>query len=204
MRNFSLGLLSLCLLASCGTGADKEADKTAAAPAETAAFTSKNTDAFNQSFDHLLSTYYSLRDAFVEYDTAKVNSASQELSADAGSVKLEELKTDSTGTQRGTAKKYADTVKLAAGRIQSEGNWEKKQRSFETLSDAMFHLARTVKYDKQKIYVQHCPMAFNNEGASWISSSSEIVNPYMGKKHPKYKAAMLECGEIPDSLDLRQ
>lgn len=39
------------------------------------------------------------------------------------------------------------------------------------------------------VYKQYCPMAFNNTGASWFSSSKEILNPYFGDK-------MLKCGRI--------
>lgn len=39
------------------------------------------------------------------------------------------------------------------------------------------------------IYKQYCPMAFNNTGASWFSSSKEILNPFFGNK-------MLKCGRV--------
>lgn len=39
------------------------------------------------------------------------------------------------------------------------------------------------------IYKQHCPMAFNNRGASWLSSSKDVLNPYFGDK-------MLKCGRV--------
>jgi len=45
-------------------------------------------------------------------------------------------------------------------------------------------------------------MAFNDsDEAYWLSNSREIVNPYLGKKHPRYKAGMLACGDLTDSLD---
>jgi hypothetical protein len=44
-------------------------------------------------------------------------------------------------------------------------------------------------------------MAFNdNETAFWLSDNREVVNPYLGKKHPKYASGMLHCGEVKDSL----
>jgi len=39
------------------------------------------------------------------------------------------------------------------------------------------------------IYKQFCPMAFNNKGASWISTSRDVLNPYFGDK-------MLKCGRV--------
>jgi hypothetical protein len=38
---------------------------------------SNNPDVFNQSFENLLGSYYDLKDALVEYDTAKANLASK-------------------------------------------------------------------------------------------------------------------------------
>ncbi len=39
-------------------------------------------------------------------------------------------------------------------------------------------------------------MAFNDAGAYWLSKTSDIKNPYYGKK-------MLTCGEVKDSIDFR-
>jgi hypothetical protein len=43
------------------------------------------------------------------------------------------------------------------------------------------------------IYKQYCPMAFNNTGAYWLSSSDQIRNPYFGDK-------MLKCGRIDKEI----
>ena len=197
MRYLSLVLLFFVVLQSCG-GPDEKA--VASDQITAPAFVSRNPDTFNRPFEHLLTTYYSLRDAFVEYDTAKINAVSKELAAEAGNIPVDDLK-DSSGVVKITAKDGAATVENAGREIAMQADFTRKQRQFQTVSDAMYELVRTVKYDKQKIYHQHCPMAFDNQGAYWISSSNEIVNPYMGKKHPKYRSAMLECGDIPDSLD---
>lgn len=42
-------------------------------------------------------------------------------------------------------------------------------------------------------YVQHCPMAFDNAGADWISDDEQIRNPYFGD-------LMLKCGMVTDEL----
>jgi hypothetical protein len=58
-------------------------------------------------------------------------------------------------------------------------------------------------YDAAPVYVQTCPMAFrDSEPASWLSDSREILNPFLGRRHPKYGAGMLHCGELTDSLGL--
>ncbi|MBP1841315.1 efflux RND transporter periplasmic adaptor subunit [Formosa algae] len=40
----------------------------------------------------------------------------------------------------------------------------------------------------QKVYVQFCPMANQNDGGYWLSLSADILNPYYGER-------MLTCGE---------
>ncbi|MDF1754508.1 MAG: efflux RND transporter periplasmic adaptor subunit [Verrucomicrobiales bacterium] len=44
-----------------------------------------------------------------------------------------------------------------------------------------------------KVNEAFCPMAFNDEGASWLVGDDEINNPYFGAK-------MLKCGEIKETL----
>jgi Cu(I)/Ag(I) efflux system membrane fusion protein len=47
--------------------------------------------------------------------------------------------------------------------------------------------------DHSAWFVQFCPMAFDNTGASWLAPSEEISNPYFG-------AMMLRCGEVRQQL----
>ena len=164
--------------------------------------TSKNSAAFNDSFQKLLTSYYSLKDALVEADTVKANAASRELAVYADSLKITEIKSDSSGGIQETAKNYAGTINGSALGFAGEKELSAKKKEFQMISDAMYDLVRTVKYDGEKIYHQHCPMAINDDTeAYWLSNNSAVVNPYLSKKHPKYKDAMLGCGDVTDSLD---
>ena len=42
-------------------------------------------------------------------------------------------------------------------------------------------------------YVQHCPMAFDNAGADWVSDEALIRNPYFGD-------LMMKCGYVAEEL----
>ncbi|MCP4450592.1 MAG: DUF3347 domain-containing protein, partial [Planctomycetes bacterium] len=42
-------------------------------------------------------------------------------------------------------------------------------------------------------YQFHCPMAFDNQGASWLQNVNDIKNPYFGDM-------MLKCGELTDVI----
>jgi hypothetical protein len=76
-----------------------------------------------------------------------------------------------------------------------------RRRAFGMVGDALRDFLLKSGYDAGKVFVQTCPMAFNDsEAASWLSDSREIINPYLGRRHPKYGAGMLHCGELTDSL----
>jgi len=172
------------------------------APKQEALAISKNSEAFNESFEKLLSGYFSLKDAITAYDTTRANAAAKELVGFADSLKTNEIKGDSTGVLKQTATDFANTISGSAKGLIGEPDLTKKKREFQLISEGLYNLVRTVKYDRQKLYHQHCPMAFNDEEeAWWISNSNKIVNPYLGTKHPKYKATMEGCGDITDSLD---
>jgi hypothetical protein len=153
-----------------------------------------NSGDFNKSFNQLLASYYLLKDAFVASDTLKVNDAARGLLVDADSLKVNEIKGDSTGAIRETARSFTTTIGSSATAIIGEKDIEGKRRELNMITDALWSLTRTVKFDGQKVYYQFCPMAFKNQGAYWLSNGREIRNPYFGNK-------MLTCGETADSVD---
>jgi len=161
---------------------------------------SGKTDAFTTGMSSLMTTYYSLRDAFVNWDTVAVNKAATEIQAKADGLPIGDFKADINLVN--TAKSFSESVSAEAKGIVGETNIEQKRRSFHTLSEHLYNLIRTVQYTGEVIYHQRCPMAFNDdEEAFWLSNSNKIMNPYLGTSHPKYKASMLHCGDISDSLD---
>lgn len=177
----------------------KEESAQPEAPKQQPLAQSKNSDAFNKPFNDMLNSYFQLKDALVDWDTAKATSSATMLADLAGKIPFDELKGDTTITA--TAKSFAGSVVAEAQGVAGEAAIEEKRRSFYTLSENLFNLLRTVKYDQQVVYYDKCPMAFNDsETAYWLSNSKEIINPYLGNKHPKYKAGMLGCGEIEDSV----
>jgi hypothetical protein len=200
MKQVLFLFFSLLLLLACNN-TDKPAAETPAEETKPLSV-SKNSEAFNMAFENMLNAYLLVKDALVEYDTAKANTASRALSTLADSLNVDAIKGDTSGTIIAAAKTFAGTIAGSAKGLAGETDLVKKKKEFQMISDAFYDLVRIVKYDRRKIYHQHCPMAFNDdEGADWISISSEIVNPYLGKKHPKYKDGMLHCGDVTDSLD---
>jgi len=154
----------------------------------------EHTNVFNDSYNQLLAAYVALKDGLVASDTAVAAAAARQLATAADSLKLSEIKGDTTGFIRKTAKDIAGSITRSAQVIAAEGDLNAKRKEFEIIADAMWSLTRTVKYDGKKLYWHYCPMAFNNRGAYWMSTSAEVLNPYFGD-------AMLHCGSVEDSLD---
>jgi len=96
-----------------------------------------------------------------------------------------------------TARSFSETITGSALGLAGEKNIEDKRREFEMISDALWSLTRTVKYQGEKVYYQFCPMAFENKGAYWLSKEVNIRNPYFGEH-------MLTCGSTQDSLEYKK
>jgi len=165
------------------------------APKDQALRISKNSPAFNNAFDSLLAQYFGVRDALVDADTLKADQAAYNLGAKADSLPIRLLKGDSGIIL--TAKSVAAAVSGDAKGFSSEGGLEGRRKSLNVLTDDMYNLIRAIHYDEAKIYQISCPMAFKDSTAgTWLSQSTQIVNPYLGRKD----ASMLVCGQVIDSF----
>lgn len=185
-----VAIAAFIFFAACG-GADK---KTAEIKQDEPLAQSKNSPGFNEKFNNLLSDYYRLKDAFAASDDATAAAQAKALTASANSLNLNEVKADSSIIEM--AKQYAGSISAEAKALAAEPNLEAKRKSFQMISDNMYDLVRTVHFDKETVYHQFCPMAFDDAGAYWLSATAEIKNPYFGKK-------MLSCGEVKDSIDFK-
>jgi hypothetical protein len=155
---------------------------------------SANSDVFNRSFGKVMDDYYALKDNFIAENDSLINLSARNLMVSADGLQLNELKADSNIVA--TAKTYADGISAEIKGLLGEKDREAKRKSFQMVGDQLYDLIRTVQYDRAIVYHPFCPMAFNDQGANWLSNSPEIRNPYIPKK-------MLTCGEVKDSIDFR-
>jgi membrane fusion protein, copper/silver efflux system len=74
------------------------------------------------------------------------------------------------------------------------GSLDDMRAIFYPLSKTLIRIVETFgSTGDTSLFVQFCPMAFGNEGATWIAASEEINNPYFG-------AMMLRCGEVQKQI----
>lgn len=191
MRKY-IAIAALALLTACGGGSDTNPGNET--KKDEPLTQSKNSSDFNDKFTSFLNNYYHLKDAFVLSNNEMAVSSANLLIASADSLNLKDVKADSSIVEM--AKGYVQTVSSEAKALAQEKDIEAKRKSFQMISDAMYDLVRTIRFDKEVVYHQFCPMAFNDAGAYWLSATSDVKNPYFGKK-------MLTCGEVKDSIDFR-
>ncbi|WP_207493731.1 DUF3347 domain-containing protein [Aridibaculum aurantiacum] len=189
MKNY-LFIVLLAVLAACG-GSDQPAEEV---KKDEPLAQSKNSSRFNQTFGDFLNNYYSLKDALVASNPEQATTAANNMVSSANNIAYDEMKADSNIVL--TAKDFTNTITGDAQKLATEADLEAKRKTFQSISDNMYTLLRTVRYDNEIVYQQYCPMAFDDAGAAWLSKTSDIKNPYYGKK-------MLTCGEVRDSLDFR-
>lgn len=169
-------------------------------PKQQALVVSRHSEAFNQSISDVLNMYYDLSEAFVNWDTAAVTVRANALKTGLDGLKLDELKKDTAIYQTAVSFQEAFTKDIAT--LTGPNDLNTKRLAYHSFSQNFYDLLRAIQYDNQKVYVQQCPMAFNDtETGVWLSKTENIRNPYLGLHHPKYKGGMLECGEVRETID---
>lgn len=161
---------------------------------------SKNPPAFNDAFTAMMNSYYSVKDALVNWDSTKAKDEAKNLGGLLSTLPVNVLQADSNIIL--TAKNFAGAAATETGKLAAATTITDQRREFSILTDNLYSLINTVRYDKEVIYYDKCPMAFNeSEEAYWLSRDSAIVNPYLGNKHPKYKGSMVTCGDVEQTVD---
>ena len=161
---------------------------------------SKHSDAFNRSMGAILNAYYKMTEGFVTWDTVVINNSGKDLMNSLDSLKLEELKKDTTGIYESALDPLVN-AKTEMAAILADPSIAEKRGSFNILSDNLRNLLIAVKYDREKIYWQECPMAFGEDRpGNWLSKTKEVRNPYLGTKDPQYGNKMLNCGGPKDTI----
>ncbi len=155
---------------------------------------------FNNSIDTMMNAYFNLKAAFVEADTLMAKTAAKKFLVMADSIKLDELRKDTSGIVE-TASMQLNDIKANAESLLKQTTIAEMRQDFRMVGESIYPLLKTIHYGGKTLYWQNCPMAFGEgKEANWISNTEEIINPYLGKKDPEYKATMLHCGEVKDSI----
>lgn len=94
-----------------------------------------------------------------------------------------------------------DQASTLAGQLTEDIRLLTKAATLEEIRSAFYPFSQTLARIVETfgsnletpLYLQFCPMAFGNKGATWLAPSEEINNPYFG-------AMMLRCGEVRQQI----
>jgi membrane fusion protein, copper/silver efflux system len=135
--------------------------------------------------EHYLRLEHSL--AADNLETAKAESTALVPSADNLMAALQETGEDLAST---LALGLAEDVRM----LTTTESLAEIRAAFYQLSQTLVRMVETFGTNgESSLYIQFCPMAFDNKGATWLAASEEINNPYFG-------TMMLRCGEVRKQL----
>jgi Cu(I)/Ag(I) efflux system membrane fusion protein len=132
------------------------------------------------TINDVVKSYLDLKDALVNSNAEQASEASKAL------MKTLEGNPD--------LEKMGQEIMNNAAKITEVKELNHQREHFETISNNLYQLVKANQDAAQTLYYQYCPMAFDNKGAYWLSSSQEIRNPYFGDQ-------MLKCGSTKETLN---
>lgn len=144
---------------------------------------------FQKQLSQTFEAYIRLKEAFVASDASLV---------DAETVKTQSAvaATDSkllTGAALNDWTIYQQGLDAALKEIQGSTDLEKKRAAFTSVTENLYKSIKAFGLGGLTAYYEFCPMAFDNQGAYWLSDNDAIRNPYFGDK-------MLKCGSVEEKL----
>jgi hypothetical protein len=96
---------------------------------------------------------------------------------------------DMDAKQKATWQKYSEKLRYDGEHIGESTAIDHQREHFGSLSANMYAVLKAFKTNNVAIYQQYCPM----EKKTWLSESTAIKNPYLGKK-------MLDCGRTTETF----
>ena len=177
-------LILMLLLFGCGSQSDHEKEIEGGGEMKTA-----STNEFQGQLTEMVKAYLDLKDALVK---GKADVAFQK-----GKLLREALsKVDQNlvpGAIPDDWKKKQQELSDKIVNITSQDEIMGLRAAFLPLSESLISIVKEYGPLNITLYVQHCPMAFDNTGGDWLSDSDKIFNPYFGNM-------MLHCGWVADTL----
>ena len=140
---------------------------------------------FKKQLNDLANEYINMKDAFVATDATSAATAAKKVMAQLEKVDMSLLE----GEAHIYWMEQLNALQAHGQKIIDQSDVETQRKQFGFFSDALINSIEAFGTTGEALYVQHCPMAFNNQGADWLSNEEGIRNPYFGDK-------MMKCGLV--------
>ncbi len=170
MKQIAIFASMLMLVIACGSGSGKSEEKVV----------SNDIEVYKASQNEarpIVELYFRVTEALVASDINQVNEVVEEYNSLLSSPEFANYK----------------EVKALVGQFKTARRLEDKRVVYSDLTHEVYQLVKNSGLPKGELFLMHCPMAFDNKGASWLSYRKDVLNPYFGEK-------MLKCGSIIENL----
>ena len=146
---------------------------------------------FNMKLEHLLTSYFSLKDILVETKAKESQTAANTVMTSL--MKLNPSKAKLKGKAVKYWKEKYSILHDHLIKITKSEDIEVQRKAFKPFNEELIASMKSLRTGSKKVYIQYCPMADNDTGAYWLSAEEKIMNPYFGDM-------MLHCGEVTETL----
>jgi len=149
--------------------------------------------AFKMQLGEVINQYLLMKDVFFDGDEKSVEAAAKKTLDALKKVDMNLLK----GESHLKWMKYQKSIKENLNGIISMKGIEMKRSHFSVVSDQLTNAIESFgvkSNNNDTLYLEFCPMAFDNKGAFWLSETKVIKNPYFGDKMPT-------CGEVKKTFE---
>lgn len=146
-----------------------------------------------EGIEPLVSAYLEMSNALASDDSHATVEAGESILSELENIDISFV----SENQLGYFLEVVDFIKEVTEYIIEDVDYIDFQREhFEDLSLDFIDLINHIGIN-HKIYQIHCPMAFNDDGADWLSLTQEVKNPYFGDE-------MLQCGVVTHEIEFNK
>lgn len=144
---------------------------------------------FQNQLKVVFNDYIKLKEALVKDNSKKVKAKSKKLLDNLAKVDMKLVK----GEVHNHWMTIEKEIKSSATSVSKASDIKIQRDHFKHLSLNLINAVQLFGVN-EKVYVEFCPMADNNNGAYWLSKEEKVINPYFGE-------AMLTCGEVKQIIE---
>ena len=137
------------------------------------------------SVNAVIKSYIDIKNALATDNGKAANDAAKQFTTVLKGIQPDQM----DAKQKDIWMKYAEKLRFDGEHIGESTEIAHQREHFGSLSANLYAVLKAFKDNDAPLYQQYCPM----EKKSWLSESSTIKNPYLGKKMP-------DCGVTRETL----
>ncbi|MBO6494690.1 MAG: efflux RND transporter periplasmic adaptor subunit [Roseivirga sp.] len=154
-------------------------------------FKSSTSKAFQNQLNAVAKAYIPLKDAMVEGNAQPIRDQAEKVKASLSKVDMSLVQGDAHIHWMALLTPMEESLE----KINNSDDRDEQRLQFINLSKALINALDSFgNSGENMLYVQYCPMANDDKGATWVSMDEEIINPYFGDM-------MLHCGNVEYTIE---